>query len=78
MFKINEDYYAYNPRNHDDWNKHPITIYKRTKCFIWVYHKHMIKDDEFIRENKCKKFKLCVTNDGHERIKINDAIFVSN
>ena len=77
MFEINKDYYADNPRNYDDWIKYPITVFKRTKNYLWIYHKHMTKDNEVISENKCKKVKTYMTNGGYEGINVNDALFLS-
>lgn len=77
MFEVNKNYYANNPKNYDDWSKHPITVLKRTNNFLWIYHKHMLKDNEVITENKCKKVKTYTTNGGFEGIKVNDAIFFS-
>jgi len=75
MFEINKDYYADNPKNYDDWNKHPITVYKRTKNYLWIYNKHILKDNETICENKCKKIKVFMTNGGYEGTKFYDAYF---
>jgi hypothetical protein len=77
MFENNKDYFADNPQNYSDWSKYPITVFKRTNNYLWIYHKHTLKDNETITENKCKKVKTYLTNGGYEGIKVNDAYFYS-
>jgi hypothetical protein len=75
MFEVNKDYYPNNPYNYEDWNKHPITVFKRTNKYIWVYHKHTLKPNENITTDKCGRFKTFNTIGGKEGIKIRDAYF---
>lgn len=78
MFEVGKDYFAHNPQNHGTWNRFPITVFKRTKHYLWIYHARMIEDFSNISDKNCKRVKVYQTNGGYEGIKIGDAYFYSN